>query len=190
MAKTDVYITIKLGELRYELELKTYLSGRTGLDGEGYAEASDAMMSGDSEERDTLLRCLGDALSRVKHVLGEHMDEGSHRGNDLLPVESDEVTLHLSLPSNYDSNATDDLASSLHRYIVDSTLAEWYTLTRPDESKVWSSKSRDDLLSLHDAIYRRRRPTRRVPGGGTDPGDTDLLWHDALLWQDAREWQE
>lgn len=193
MAKQEIRITVKLDEVRYELRNKTYLKSRTAAsEGDG-AVPSDAMMSGDEEDENTLLRCLGNALSRVKHLLGEHMSEGELRGNNLQHPDADSVTLHLLMPTNYDTNGTADLAAALHRYIVDHVLSVWFADTDPKASAQYAQSAAADQEAMYDASMRRSRPKRRAypsaSGGGTTETD-DLLWHDALAWEDGSVWKE
>lgn len=196
MAKQEIRITVKLGELRYEVRNKTYLKSRTAASEGDSAADSDAMMSGDEEDENTLLRCLGNALSRVKHLLGEHMSEGELRGNNLQQPDSDSLSLRLLMPTNYDTNATADLAAALHRFIVDHVLSVWFADTDPKAADQYAKNAAADQEAMYDASMRRARPKRRTRpgspsdgGGGTTETD-DLLWHDALVWEDDSVWIE
>lgn len=202
MAKQEIVITVKLDELRYELRNKTYLKSRTAAAAEGSGDGgapSDAMMSGDEEDENTLLRCLGNALSRVKHLLGEHMSEGELRGNNLQQPDSDSLSLRLLMPTNYDTNATADLAAALHRFIVDHVLSVWFADTDPKAADQYAKNAAADQEAMYDASMRRARPKRRTrPGSPSDGGGgsviptetDDLLWHDALVWEDDSVWIE
>lgn len=200
MAKQEIVITVKLDELRYELRNKTYLKSRTAAAAEDSGDGgapSDAMMSGDEEDENTLLRCLGNALSRVKHLLGEHMNEGELRGNNLQQPGADSLSLSLLMPTNYDTNATADLAAALHRYIVDHVLSVWFSDTDPKASDQYAKNAIEDQEALYDASMRRTRPQRRVMAAGGSgsgsviPTDTDdLLWHDDRVWDDVGVWKE
>lgn len=192
MAKREVTIALKPQEMLYEIQNKTYLVGR-GKDDvkrQAYSQETD-----DSESLNHAKRCLDHALSRVKKVIGEFSSVGAVVADDVLMGEdglSRTVTLVLMLPTNYNDAATEDLAQSMHRYVVMTAVSEWFNDVSPEDAKRYAAAAADSLAAVKRALLERKRPERR-PHGGID-GDTLIvelfLWLDNDKWNDDELWIE
>ena len=73
------------------------------------------------------------------------------------------ITINLSLPSNYPLALKDALTSSIHDYIINKALMDWFIITNPNESKTYSELSIAAIKNLHETFNRRERPSRTAP---------------------------
>lgn len=196
MAKKNITITLKLGELLYDVQNRTHLAGR---DREDARAGAHIQATDDEESSNAVKRGLQRALSRVRQAVNEwaHID-AIVNDNTLLSDTSGSMVLILPMPTNYNDGATAALTSAMHRYVVNSTIADWLNDVSPDDSLRYTAAAHIDLLDVRDAVLERRRPDRRTAcgysdggsGSGTSPTNETYLWLDDALWLDNTLWLE
>ena len=89
-------------------------------------------------------------------------DTGTTASNELISGDTN-ITINLSIPSNYPLALKDALTSSIHDYIINKALMDWFIITNPNESKVYSELSIAAIKNLHETFNRRERPIRTAP---------------------------
>jgi len=191
MAKQNINITLKVGEIEYEVKDKSYLVGQAVDAAGGSVKASASVQVTDDAERHNLLtRFIGNGIARLKQLLSEWIGSGSLNGNNVLGV-NDTVTLTLRMPTNFATSATDDIAASCHRYITDYALGAWFELMAPDKAAMYHQSAAEQASLLMLAVYRRQRPVRRghSNNSGDPSGDTTTnVWHNSNVWHNANIW--
>ena len=68
---------------------------------------------------------------------------------------------YLLMPENYNEASKELIATAMHQYIVNMSLAEWYVLTNKAESDKFLTMATGNFSQLREALHRRKRPSRR-----------------------------
>ena len=160
MAKT-LTITLYMSELLYDFRNKAFLTGRSRkADGKDAEFASNIQASDDDSDKNQVLRSIQNAYGQLLVEFGEgfHGVATATSKNELL--EESDITLKLDVPSNFNLGVRDSLTSSIHEYIINKALMDWYMITNKDEAKDYAELSAVSLQNIHNAFNRRERPTR------------------------------
>lgn len=165
MARKDLTVTLYMSELIYDFQNKTFLTGRSrrAVDMDSEA-ASNIQASDDEEDKNQALRSIQNAYSQLLVELSESVRTGSGTtaSNELIDGDTN-ITINLSLPSNYPLALKDALTSSIHDYIINKALMDWFVITNPNEAKTYSELSVTAIKNLHETFNRRERPSRTAP---------------------------
>lgn len=151
-----------MSELIYDFQNKAYLTGRSRRAADMDAEAaSNIQASDDDEDKNQALRSIQNAYSQLLVELSEGLvnSTGTTASNKLIDGGTN-ITIQLSLPSNYNIGLKDALTSAIHDYLINKSLMDWFVLTNPSESKTYSDLATVSLQNLHETFNRRERPSR------------------------------
>lgn len=165
MARKSLTITLYMSELIYDFQNKAFLTGRSRRAADMDAEAaSNIQASDDDEDKNQALRSIQNAYSQLLLELSESVqtDNGTTASNELIN-DSTNIVINLSLPSNYPLALKDALTSSIHDYIINKALMDWFIITNPNESKTYAELSVAAIKNLHEVFNRRERPSRTAP---------------------------
>lgn len=160
MAKKDITITISMPDVVFEVYNDSYLTGKSRV----YEGRPDliAAMQADEDEDDVghIQRSVSSAWSKLKLALSEYLvDGGTTANNGLLDIKSTQ-TLSLSMPSNFNESARSTIADCIHRYLVYSSLFEWFLVTNKTDAKEYGEMANGELVLLQAALAKRVRPQR------------------------------
>lgn len=164
-SKKTLTVTLEVKELMHDIMNKAYLTGQAReADGsKGYEAASNMQASEDEENSYQLRRSLANAFSALKSLLGEYLDENRVSSNNLIQKSIDDdgqLSLAFLLPSNYNNASADSLGNGIHAYLVDMSLAEWFTITNKADAQDYMNHATASLEIVKRALYKRSRPTR------------------------------
>lgn len=164
-SKKTLTVTLEVKELMHDIMNKAYLTGqaREAEGTKGYEAASNMQASEDEDNSYQLRRSLANAYSSLKSLLGEYLDEDKSSSNNRIQQQIDEdgqLELAFLLPSNYNNASADSLGNGIHAYLVDLTLAEWFTITNKDDAQDYLNHSTVSLETVKRALYKRSRPKR------------------------------
>lgn len=169
--KKTLKVVLEVKEIMFDVMNKTYLTGKAReaeQKGTNYESASNMQASEDDENSYQLRRSLGNAYSSLKSLLGEYLDESHTTTNNRIDenIDSDgQLELDFLLPSNYNNASADALGNSLHAYIVDMVVADWFTINNKADAQDYISHAAVSLEEAKRALYKRSRPTRpEYPG--------------------------
>lgn len=165
MARKDLTITLYMSELIYDFQNKAFLTGRSRRVADMDSEAaSNIQASDDDEDKNQVLRSIQNAYSQLLVELSESVRTGSGTtaSNELIDGDTN-ITINLSLTSNYPLALKDALTSSIHDYIINKALMDWFVITNPNEAKTYSELSVAAIKNLHETLNRRERPSRTAP---------------------------
>ena len=176
-----VYQDVK--NILYDVRNKAYITGnsRKASGAANYEAGSKMQASEDTEEDDQLKRSLTTYFTGLKSKLGEYLDEDTTTTNNLITqiIEDEEILqLAFRLPTNYNNASADALGAGIHAYLVDMVLADWFTITNPQDVKSYIDHAAVQLEDVKAALYKRSRPTRpgrpmfpepSEPGQGGNP---------------------
>ena len=162
MARKDLTITLYMSELIYDFQNKAFLTGRSRRAADMDAEAaSNIQASDDDEDKNQALRSIQNAYSQLLVELSESVrtGNGTTASNELIDGDTN-ITINLSLPSNYPLALKDALTSSIHDYIINKALMDWFMITNKDDAKDYADLATVSLQNIHNAFNRRVRPKR------------------------------
>ena len=145
-----ITVTLKKEELLYDIENTAYLVGESRSDGE-------------EEDRNFILRSMGNAFSEVKRHLSRYINEEKQAANNTLIDEDGDFSLVLNVVDRFNEANTESLKSAAHEYILSSSLRDWFSTVKPDEVTVYVSRIQSAQVNLLSSLYRKKAPQRPTP---------------------------
>lgn len=161
MAKS-LSITLYMSELIYDFQNKAYLTGRARRPGTDSETASNIQASDDDEDLNQALRSIQSAYGSLLTELAEalHGDKTTTSTNQLTTTSAN-ISISLKMPGNYVLGIREALTAGMHSYIVNMALGEWFLITSKEDAKAYFDLAAAAAKSIHEAINRRERPTRK-----------------------------
>lgn len=87
--------------------------------------------------------------------------DGAATSDKTLAKQIDNVLkITLNMPPNYNQSANDSIANSVHQYMVNKSLGDWYKETFPNNAKAYYELAMQNVVEIREAISKRTRPTR------------------------------
>ena len=163
MARKTLTITPVMSEILYDIMNKTHLTGRSRETGNNHEEVANMKANEDEENINQILRSIGNAFTNLKTKVSEYLEDKGTTANNILIDAETNLTLALSMPSNYNEATKETLASAMHRFLVNSSIAEWFTITNKNDAADYVSLSTADIETIREAINKRTRPKRTAP---------------------------
>ena len=158
--KKTVTATIKIDWLLYDIQNETYLRGRTIQNDENHKQVASMFASEDEENRAKLLRSIKKGFSEVKTELSEYLNEnGLTSDNSHIDGNSD-LVLSLLMPSNFNEAATAGISESIHDYLKNTAISEWYMVTNKEDADQYVALANKSMNNIRNAVSKRSRPTR------------------------------
>ncbi len=155
-----IQIQLDLQEIIYDIQNKTYLTGRSRHDGTNHEQVANMQANDDDENANQILRSISAAFNNLRVALGEYLDSESASANNTLISADRTLKLTLSMPSNYNTATVDTIASAAHQYIVSMATAEWFAITCKADTPQYTALAEGCLRILSEAINKRKRPVR------------------------------
>lgn len=156
----DIAITLKKEEILYDIENTTYLVGNSRNTGTNFEQVSNIQNSGENEDRNFILRSIDTAFGEVKRNLSRYIDESKLTdSNDLMSAEGN-LVLNLKVVDQFNEASTESLKSSVHEYVVSSSLEDWFANVKPDEMPVYQNRKMEAATNMLAALYRKKAPSR------------------------------
>ena len=171
MAKQTITITLYKSELVYDVQNKTYLTGRSRQTGENHEEVANMQANDDDENANQILRSLGNAFATLKTKLSEYLEESGTTTNDIQMDGTGEITVSMKVPSNFNKATNDTISAALHQYLVNTAIGDWFTITNKNDAADYIAKAAADLEQIREAVNKRVRPTRSTPPLSSTNGD-------------------
>lgn len=170
MAKQQVSITLFVSEMLYDIQNKTYLTGRSRQNGQNHEEVANMMASDDEENGNQILRSLYNAFGNLKSKLSEYLDENQLTGNNVLDgadetgLDTDKtLVLNLKMPSNYNQATVSAITAGCHQFIVNTSIADWFTITDKADAADYVNIAQQNIEQVREAINKRIRPKYSAP---------------------------
>lgn len=156
-----IFLDLDLNEIVYDIQNKTYLTGKSRHDGSNHEKVAHMQANDDEENANQILRSVTMAFSTLKTKLGEYLDlTGTTANNE--PVSMDKgLRLALRMPSNYNRSTIDTLASAAHQYIVSMAVADWFTITNKSDAADYKTLATVSLEIITESASKRSRPVRQ-----------------------------
>ncbi|KGL53024.1 hypothetical protein HQ29_02625 [Porphyromonas canoris] len=160
MARKNLTITLHISEMIYDIQNKTFLTGRSKRDDGNHDKAAYMQANNDEEELNQILRSIGDHYNKLRSILSEYIEDSSSTASNNLISSSSNITLALSMPENYNSASANTIATEAHQYIVNKSIADWFDITNREGSATYLAKSQENVYNLIRSIHQRKRPVR------------------------------
>lgn len=162
MSKKNMIIDLYTSELIYDVQNKTYLTGRSRDNGQNVEEVANMQANNDDENANQIVRSIGNAFSNLKTELSEYIvDNGTTSNNVLLDATKNiKLTITLAMPNNFNTATRDTLATAMHQYVVNSAIGDWFGITNKDDANGYAALTAANLGEIRKAINKRVRPTR------------------------------
>lgn len=162
MAKKTLNIALYYSELMYDVQNKTYLTGKSRETGDNFEAVANMQANDDEENKNQILRSIGNAISALKTSLSEYIiDAGDSSSNILQDVEdAEKLELSLSMPSNYNNATRDTISAAAHQFIVNTAIGDWFAITNKADASDYVAQATANIIEIREAISKRVRPTR------------------------------
>lgn len=160
MAKKTISITLYMSELIYDVQNKTYLTGRSRNTGDNHEQVANMQANEDEENQNQIVRSIGNAYANLKPKLSEYIEDSGSTANNILLSASDNLQINLVMPSNFNPATNNTIGAALHQYIVNSAIGEWFTITNKADAADYLTLAAANLAEIREAINKRVRPTR------------------------------
>lgn len=160
MAKKVIAITLYMSELIYDVQNKTYLTGRSRQTGTNHEEVANMQANDDDENANQIMRSIGNAFANLKTKLSEYINESGTSTNDKQLSSTGNLTLSMNMPPNYNNASNDTISTALHQYLVNSAIGDWFTITNKNDASDYITLAAANLEQLREAVNKRMRPTR------------------------------
>ena len=160
MAKKTISVTLYTSELIYDVQNKTYLTGRSRQTGNNHEEVAHMQANEDEENENQILRSLGNAFANLKTKLSEYIEESATTATNKLLTKNTNLTLALIMPSNFNQATNDTISAALHQYLVNSAIGDWFTITNKNDAVDSVTLAAANLEELREAVNKRVRPKR------------------------------
>ena len=82
--KKDISIKLYASELIYDVQNKTYLTGRSRQKGNNHEEVANMQANDDEENENQVVRSIGNAWASLKTQLSEFLVSDQTTGNNIL----------------------------------------------------------------------------------------------------------
>lgn len=160
MANT-LTITLYMSELLYDFRNKAYLTGRSRkADGKDAEFTSNMQASEDETDNNQVLRSIQNAYGQLLVELSEGIADVTEKTSKNELITASNITLVLSVPSNFNLGVMDSLTSAIHDYLINKALMDWFMITNKNDAKDYADLATVSLQNIHNAFNRRVRPNR------------------------------
>lgn len=167
--KKLVKAVIEMAWLIFDILNETYLRGRTIQNDQNYKEVASMFASEDEENFEKVLRSIKKAFGEVKTELSEYLSEDGLETSNEAISENEDLTLNLTMPSNFNPAATVGLGEAVHDYIKNVAVADWYLVTNKGDAQDYVALAQKSLENIRKSMSRRSRPTRPAKPTSTNP---------------------
>lgn len=156
----NITITLKVSELIYDVQNKTYLTGKSRKSGSNHEQVANMQANDDEENANQILRSISMAFATLKTKLSEYLLLNETTGNNELQTAEGELGMELRMPSNYNTSTVKTLAEAAHQYVVAMAIADWFTITDKADAADYSAAAEAALAIISEAAHKRLRPLR------------------------------
>lgn len=161
---TTINVKLEVKEIIFDIQNKAFLTGQAReAGGTNYEAASNMQVSDDEENSYQIRRSLSTSLAVLKSIVSEYLANESDESDNRLDSDIDEdgtIELIFNMPSNFNKSSVDALGKSIHSYLVDKSLADWFAINSATDAAIYLERSVVDLDNVKRALCKRSRPDR------------------------------
>ena len=156
----SITLKLNLSEIIYDVQNKTYLTGRSCSDGSNHSHVAHIQANDDEENAAQILRSITMAWAVLRNRLAEFIEEGGTTASNESLTQSEEMLLQLNMPSNFNTGVTNALGEAAHQFIVATAISDWFAITAKGETSDYTGVAKESLAVLEEAVCKRVRPER------------------------------
>ena len=158
--KQTIVINTEPDWLVYDILNETYLRGRTIQNDQNYKEVASMFASEDEENYEKICRSIKKGFAEIKCELSEYLDlNATTTDNTSYDLSEDSLTLALRMPSNFNLSTIDNIAESIHDYLKNLAISEWYLVTNKGDAENYMLLAGKSIDNLRKSVSKRRRPS-------------------------------
>ena len=155
-----ISIDLDISEIIYDIQNKTYLTGRSVSDGSNPAHVAHIQANDDDENAAQILRSITMAYSVLRNKFGEYLEGGETTATNEILNTKTKLNLSLKMPSNFNSGVVATIGEAAHQFIVASSVADWFAITAKGETSDYTVVAEASIKVLEEALCKRVRPVR------------------------------
>lgn len=156
-------INLNLSEMVYDIQNKTYLTGKSRREGDNHELVANMQANDDEENANQVFRSISTAFANLKMKLGEYLDIDHITADNALIDGSARLNLTLKMPSNFNNSTIDTVAAAAHQYVVSMAIYDWFVITDKKDASEYASLADISLKIISEAVSKRSRPKRPTP---------------------------
>lgn len=158
--KQSITLNLSMSEIIYDIQNKTYLTGRSASDNSNHAHIANMQANDDDENAAQILRSITLAYARLLNKISEYYETKETTSTNEILTAEDNLQLTLLMPSNFNSSVAKAIGESAHQFIVASAIADWFAITAKGETADYTTVAEESLKILEEALCKRLRPRR------------------------------
>lgn len=158
--KQSITLNLSMSEIIYDIQNKTYLTGRSASDNSNHAHIANMQANDDDENAAQILRSITLAYARLLNRISEYYETKETTSTNEILTAEDNLQLTLLMPSNFNSSVAKAIGESAHQFIVASAIADWFAITAKGETADYTTVAEESLKILEEALCKRSRPRR------------------------------
>ena len=158
--KQTLNLQLKMSEIIYDIQNKTYLTGRSISNGTPTSHIANMQANDDEENAAQILRSVTMAAAKLRNCLAEYMETADQNSTNESLSANDNISFSLKLPSNFNSAVAQTIGEAAHQFVVASAIADWFAITAKDETTDYHAVAKESLAVLQEALCKRVRPVR------------------------------
>ena len=162
MAKQTITITLYMSELVFDVQNKTYLTGRSRSNGENFEQVANMQADDEEENSKQILRSIGNAYGSLMAKLSEYVVSDKTTATNLITDQEANLTIALQMPGSYNKAANEAVVAAVHQYIVNTAIADWFVITNKSDAVEYANLAAVNITQLREALNKRVRPVRPV----------------------------
>ena len=160
MAKQTITITLYMSELVFDVQNKTYLTGRSRTNGENFEQVANMQADDEEENSKQILRSIGNAYGSLMAKLSEYVVSDKTTATNLITDQGANLTIALQMPGSYNKAANEAVVAAVHQYIVNTAIADWFVITNKSDAVEYANLAAVNITQLREALNKRVRPAR------------------------------
>ena len=160
MAKQTITITLYMSELVFDVQNKTYLTGRSRTNGENFEQVANMQADDEEESSKQILRSIGNAYGSLMAKLSEYVVSDKTTATNLITDQEANLTIALQMPGSYNKAANEAVVAAVHQYIVNTAIADWFVITNKPDVVEYAKLAAVNITQLREALNKRIRPAR------------------------------
>lgn len=160
MAKQTITITLYMSELVFDVQNKTFLTGRSRTNGENFEQVANMQADDEEENSKQILRSIGNAYGSLMAKLSEYVVSDKTTATNLITDQEANLTIALQMPGSYNKAANEAVVAAVHQYIVNTAIADWFVITNKSDAVEYANLAAVNITQLREALNKRVRPVR------------------------------
>ncbi len=162
MAKQLITITLVMSELINRVQNKTNLVGNALHDPDNPKASAYMKANDDDDNMIEVMDSIQFAFAKLKSAVSEYIEDEGTTSNNVLLSASDNLTVELSMPSNFNAASRDAMAMAMHEYIVSNAIYRWFKINNRTDVERYEKDAAESMDVLMEAIYSRKQPKRKT----------------------------